>query len=154
MTSTNIYHNVPNTMSIDKVNSFVIYKFVNILEKFNTLNLIKDTLKTTIKTHNSRQRLMRCKRTLCQETPRQRIVSFYEIKKLSLCQFTLLLIFLNVQHVDSDFEISCSNLVGNNWKFFYGSTQASFSFIFGHFKQTIGTVLQYINVKKCPSSIW
>ena len=32
-------------------------------------------------------------------------------------------------------------------------TPASFSFIFGHFEQTI-QFLQQINVKKCPSSKW
>ena len=34
-----------------------------------------------------------------------------------------------------------------------GPSLASFSFIFGLFKQTI-QILQQINVKKCPSSIW
>ena len=36
---------------------------------------------------------------------------------------------------------------------FYGPTPDSFPFIFGLFKQTI-QLLQQINVKKCPSSIW
>ena len=31
---------------------------------------------------------------------------------------------------------------------------ASFSFIFGLFQTKINTILQKINVKKCPSSIW
>ena len=34
-----------------------------------------------------------------------------------------------------------------------GPTPGSFSFIFGHFKQTSIQFLQQINVKKCPSSI-
>ena len=37
--------------------------------------------------------------------------------------------------------------------FIYGSYPASFSFIFGLFKQTNSTILQQINVKKCPSDI-
>ena len=37
--------------------------------------------------------------------------------------------------------------------FLNGSTSASFLFIFSLFKQTV-QILQQINVKKCPSSIW
>ena len=34
-----------------------------------------------------------------------------------------------------------------------GPSPASFSFIFGLFQTNINTILQQINVKKCPSSI-
>ena len=35
-----------------------------------------------------------------------------------------------------------------------GQSPASFSFIFGLFQTNVNTILQQINVKKCPSSIW
>ena len=44
------------------------------------------------------------------------------------------------------------NNVANLFAFLNGPTPASFSFIFGLFKQTI-QFLQQINVKKCPSSV-
>ena len=43
-----------------------------------------------------------------------------------------------------------------HWMFFLknGPTPATFSFIFCLFPSNIRTILQQINVKKCPSSIW
>ena len=38
--------------------------------------------------------------------------------------------------------------------FLNGQSPASFSYIFGLFQTSINTILQQINVKKCPSSIW